>query len=83
MNIVTIQRINRERIQVVPGDVTQLISFLYLLENSPDVKAFKVTHAEVGLITDLKITFGLGDFTKFTTAFDWSPQLQSSWVDKF
>lgn len=70
MNIVTIQRNNLERIQAAIGDTKQLIAFLCLLEQSPDVKAFKVTQPEVGVITDLKYTFGLGHFTKFVTIFD-------------
>jgi hypothetical protein len=81
MNVVTIQRTNGEQIQAAIADVRQLVSFLWILEQSPDVKAFKVTLPEVGLVTDLKYTFGVGHFAKFVTVFNWTdnqPQTTTS-----
>lgn len=72
MNVVTIQRTDGELIQTAVADVKQLISFLWVLEQSSYVKAFKVTLPEVGLVTDLKCSFGVGQYAKFVTDFNWT-----------
>lgn len=72
MNVVTIQRTNGEQIQTAVADVKQLISLMWILDQSPDVRAFKVTLPEIGLVTDLKYTFGVGQYAKFVTVFNWT-----------
>ena len=72
MNVVTIQRTNGELIQAAVADVKQLMSLMQILDQSPDVKAFKVTVPETGLITDIKYTFGVGQYAKFVTVFNWT-----------
>lgn len=68
MLIVTIKTSN-EIVDVLVADVKGLLTLLSVLESSEKVKAYKISRSEGVLITNLRNSFGIGEYSKFTTKF--------------
>jgi hypothetical protein len=71
MMIIVTVKTGRDKLDLTVHGRGQLLHLIGILENSRNVDSYKISLSEGILVENLYTDFGIGECSKFCTAFNW------------